>query len=129
MKTFVFVYGPLMKGERLHSALDDATFIGTGWIRGTLYLPPNADYPALLRDSGRVHGEVYAVSDGLLATLDRIEGTPDLYVRERARVKLANHESLMAETYVYVKDAPEHMAEVGTDWRGYKNSLVMSSAG
>lgn len=84
MLTRIFVYGSLKRGERLHGALQDSTFIGVGNINGTLFdLGP---YPAVvLEGESRVGGEIFEATDPVVRDLDRIEGHPHYYKRERVK--------------------------------------------
>ena len=81
----VFVYGSLRRGMVNHRHLAGATGLGDAEIQGlTLYdLGP---FPMAV-DQGdpqaRLQGELYAMSAAALEALDRFEGVPRLYQRQR----------------------------------------------
>ena len=88
----VFVYGTLMKGERLHQFLDGSTFYGEGFVRASLF-DTGLGYPAMAEASetmiNRTLGEVYEVSAKVLKLLDRVEGVcGGDYTRERIMVSM-----------------------------------------
>ena len=95
----VFVYGTLREGYGNHRllarAIDEgrasrvggharterpATLVNVGWFPAitTLHAGPCS-----------VVGELYSVDDQTLAELDRLEGVPRLYTRERVRVAVS----------------------------------------
>lgn len=87
----LFVYGTLLRGQP-RAALTGNRRRGAAWTTGTLYHLP-AGYPALTREgNGQVHGEwVDAVSDSVLAVLDRYEGVHEgLYERVEIQVHTAS---------------------------------------
>lgn len=70
----VFVYGTLRRGDDndITRLRPPPTFVGTAVIAGTMF--DLGAYPGVrLGDSGRVLGEVYAISPELEAVLDEIE--------------------------------------------------------
>ena len=81
----VFVYGSLRRGMANHRQLAGATWLGDGEVQGlTLYdLGP---FPMAVNQGdpqARLQGELYAVSTAALEPLDRFEGVPRLYQRQR----------------------------------------------
>lgn len=78
----VFVYGTLRRGEVNHPWLAGARAEGEGQLSGAR-LHDLGPFPMAVPGDGVVHGEVYALSDAGLARLDRLEGHPRLYRRQR----------------------------------------------
>jgi gamma-glutamylcyclotransferase (GGCT)/AIG2-like uncharacterized protein YtfP len=81
----VFVYGSLRQGQSNHGRLLGARHEGEGILEGA-DLHDLGPYPMAVSGSGRVQGEVFAVSRELLLALDRFEGVPRLYRRQRRRL-------------------------------------------
>ena len=101
----VFVYGTLMRGHRNHGWLAGARFLGRGCLGGAVLYDlgpfpmavemdgcfpvasPSASAspssPTPSTENGVIHGEVYAVNEAQLGDLDRLEGVPRLYRRQR----------------------------------------------
>ncbi|WP_076998710.1 gamma-glutamylcyclotransferase [Variovorax sp. KK3] len=93
----VFVYGTLRRGGRNDIARFEPPplFVGYASVHGTLY--DLGGYPGVVLDgSGRVAGEVYAITESLEAQLDRLEEVePDgngEYIRREVRVRVGNDE-------------------------------------
>lgn len=80
---FLFVYGTLKRGGRLHSHnMKGATFVGQDRIAG-VDLFRIQWYPAAKLGSGTLHGEVYEINDEILARMDQVEGEGTLYKRKQ----------------------------------------------
>lgn len=81
----VFVYGSLKRGMANHHHLAGATFVGSALLGGlSLFdLGPFPMAVASADPAAVLQGEVYGVGTGLLAGLDRFEGAPRLYKRQR----------------------------------------------
>ncbi|MGM4991834.1 gamma-glutamylcyclotransferase family protein [Tardiphaga sp. 841_E9_N1_2] len=115
----VFVYGTLMRGfdhpmSKLLSS--GADFLGEASCCGRLYMV--AHYPGLLHSDEAndvVFGELFRLRnvDELMAALDDYESVgpghpqPNLYLRERIAVMLANGSVSEAWTYIYNKPVDE----------------------
>jgi gamma-glutamylcyclotransferase (GGCT)/AIG2-like uncharacterized protein YtfP len=84
----VFVYGSLMRGFGNHHRLTEADFLGEGKTSPGFTLVNLGAFPGMHRDrkGGVVTGEVYAVSQAELASLDALEGHPDFYRRQLVTV-------------------------------------------
>ena len=112
--TNVFVYGTLMRGERAHSFLSDAEYIGEFCLHD--YAIYNLGwYPGIRQKKGSVvYGEVYAADDGMLREMDRYEGEGSLYHRTPVTVENENGR-IGAVAYVYAQEI--HGSEIaGGRW-------------
>ena len=109
------VYGTLRRGQRNHSLLDGAEYLGDGVIRGTLHDVPRTPYrhypyPALVHEpAGAVHVELYRLAGpAMLVELDALEHyLPDdepasQYLRRRVAVEGGP----VAAAYAYFYDGP-----------------------
>ena len=85
---FVFVYGTLRKGGRLHGYLRDQGFISQATLPGFgMYPAGRGFYPGIVpRDGHTVTGEVWEVDTDCLWRLDRLEGHPNHYRRQPVQV-------------------------------------------
>lgn len=78
----LFVYGTLKRGFANHRQLGGAPFAGEMTMPG-IDLHDLGPFPMAIVGTGCAHGELYRVADSLLAALDRFEGAPRLYERQR----------------------------------------------
>jgi gamma-glutamylcyclotransferase (GGCT)/AIG2-like uncharacterized protein YtfP len=78
----LFVYGTLRRGFANHHQLGGAAFVAEAEIAG-VDLHDLGPFPMGIPGEGRIHGELYRVDADQLAHLDRFEGVPRLYRRER----------------------------------------------
>lgn len=114
----VFVYGTLKRGGSNHAFLGGQRFIGEARTVAGFTLYSLGEYPGMVRapgDTAGVTGELWAVDDGCLAELDRLEGLDEgLY--ERIDVILApNPHAPSAQTYLYTR--PHHgLSPIGDTW-------------
>jgi gamma-glutamylcyclotransferase (GGCT)/AIG2-like uncharacterized protein YtfP len=115
--TVVFVYGSLLQGFGNHGLLarGGALFVGESKTGRGLGLWSCGSFPAMrpARGAAPVRGEVYVVDDDCLAALDRLEGHPRHYRRER--VILAG--GLLAQTYIYQPPVDGLRRVASGDWR------------
>src|SRR5215831_2349903 len=80
--TMVFVYGSLLRGERNHSVMRDATFIRAARTAQHYTLYDLGSFPALVAaGTHAVAGEIFEVDEQMLEHLDRFEGHPRYYRR------------------------------------------------
>lgn len=120
----VFVYGTLRKHQYYHDLLQGSELVAEQcWTAGRLF-DTGYGYPALVHDDrGQVYGEVYRVSDEVLAKLDELEGYygPG-QANEYERVIQTIHGDKgpwEAFVYIYLK-LQKHMPEIaGGDWSVY----------
>lgn len=115
----VAVYGTLMAGERNERWAADALDRKPCTLRGTLY-DTGRGYPAFVPDDagGEVRAELLTVTQATLSRMDRLEGHPSLYRRERVTAALSG--GGVAEAWVYVMNRMPRGAKVigSGDWRG-----------
>jgi gamma-glutamylcyclotransferase (GGCT)/AIG2-like uncharacterized protein YtfP len=86
MKTSVFFYGTLKRGQRSHHLLRDQEFVSEAKTLPRYRLYDCGQHPALVVDlqSGiAIHGEVWRVNDETLKKLDEYEGVPDYFSRRQ----------------------------------------------
>jgi len=116
----VFVYGSLLRGEKHHGLLQEATLIGPGRTLPAYRLVDLGPYPGMVAEGTRaVMGEVYRVPGRLMAQLDRFEEHPETYVR--SAVRLSDGRQVVA----YLLRPPlaaGHPEIKSGDWRGYLRS-------
>lgn len=120
MTSRLFVYGSLLSGEPAHPLLAGARFIGPARTAAGFELVDLGDYPALLRaGEAQVAGELYEVSDEILAAVDVYEGCPEIYARRR--IELEGGDPAEA----YVMNAEEHARGLprvtSGDWRSRRS--------
>ena len=122
-RTFVFVYGTLLFGERNHRHLVGARLVGEARTQPAFQLHDLGPYPGLVAGGEHaVVGELYAVDEATLAALDRLEGTPDFY--RRASIVLVDGTS--AETYLLTpKQVAGHPVIVSGSWRARRKESVL----
>ncbi|MFA7405829.1 MAG: gamma-glutamylcyclotransferase family protein [Pelobacteraceae bacterium] len=87
-KHLVFVYGTLRKGHSNNHLLKDAYCYGTGSTEAgyTMYLISGFPYVTSSESRYPIVGELYAVDDDTLNSLDRMEGHPRYYERKQTTV-------------------------------------------
>ena len=99
----IFVYGTLKRGFHNHALLANSKFVGTGRVPGFDLF--RAGIPFAVPGDGEIHGELFSVSDSVLARLDALEGHPTWYRRTPVTVTVAESvENVIqreAEMYVY----------------------------
>ncbi|HID27623.1 MAG TPA: gamma-glutamylcyclotransferase [Methanosarcinales archaeon] len=99
----LFVYGTLKRGCSRHHVMQkyNAIYLGETITTEKFALIKIGNYPGVIKKSRyQIHGELYCISDSLLARLDIIEGVPYLYKREK--VALASEEEAILYFYVGV---------------------------
>ncbi len=107
-KHWVFVYGTSKRGFPSSGLLSGATFLGEFRtvvayplvVGGAYFSPYLLDLPG---KGSRVKGEVYAVSDAMLQTLDRYENVGTSYARKVIKVSSCTDRSFVANAFVYLK--------------------------
>ncbi len=111
----IFVYGTLMQGERAHSYLADAKFIGEYRLKD--YALYNLGwYPGIRpKKDSSVIGEVYEIDASMLLRMDAYEGEGHLYHRMHVVAENENGR-IDVQAYVYAHEIRSGIIE-GGDWR------------
>lgn len=120
----IFVYGSLMRGLHNHAVyLSDARFLGEAQTPPCYTLYSLGAFPGLVqRGVTAVKGEVWMVNRGELAAIDRLEGHPRFYMRQK--ISLADH----SDAWCYLLDAEKvrnrAVVKAG-DWRRRVSSRIV----
>lgn len=91
-RTSVFVYGTLKDGKGNAVLLRGADFVGRGMTIKPYTMFDTGGFPVVFQEqpNANVQGEVYDVSDEILARLDRLEGHPDFFERREIEVDIGD---------------------------------------
>lgn len=123
----VFVYGTLRKGQYNHYFLKDAHYLADGVTENKYGMYAHA-YPMVTRDMQdvQIKGELYLVTKEEFKHLDRLEGYPTFYDREKISVVTDN---TVIEAWMYflddVKNKHEGMYYIASgDYVDYKNKCL-----
>ena len=99
----VFVYGTLMRGQRANHLMSGSDFAGCFCLKDYAMYHLGS-YPGIVPCAGEsVMGELYFVSEEMIAQMDRYERVGDLYLR-RSVTLTAGENTHTAEVYVYNRD-------------------------
>ena len=111
----IFVYGTLKKGHCRSNVLDGQTFLGEALTSNIYRLFNCGSYPGFVKcEAGiSIEGELWEVNEDCLAKLDRIEGIPFLYKRDK--VLLVSHPEEEVETYFFQQDT-SNLKDCGSSW-------------
>jgi gamma-glutamylcyclotransferase (GGCT)/AIG2-like uncharacterized protein YtfP len=117
---FLFTYGTLMRGFRLHRLLEGrAAYLGRGRVVGRIL--DLGSYPGAVPDLGgasAIHGEVYRLHDpALWATLDSAEGPQ--YHRREVTVRSEDGRDQAACIYWYIGPLDRGAPIPGGDYRAH----------
>ena len=97
-----FVYGTLMKGERAEHFLEGALYLGRCRLHDYAMYHLGS-YPGIQPCAGEmVYGELYLISDRMLAKLDQYEDEGTLYDRKVVTVWMDDR-PISASAYIYKK--------------------------
>ena len=118
VKYNIFVYGTLMRGERAHSFLAGAKYLGEYCLKD--YALYNLGrYPGIRPlAGGTVYGEVYEIDAGMLPEMDAYEGEGSLYFRTELTAGNENG-TIKALAYVYAHEVAGRRIE-GGNWKTRK---------
>lgn len=134
----IFVYGSLMEGFFNYKKYLEGNILSKekGIIKGKLYDMPLKGYPAVIKGTDVVHGELYALKDfnKNLEALDKMENYfgegnhNNEYNRIVVSVTLESGEKEDAYMYFYnLKDSNDFENNAiyvsNGDWREHKNNL------
>lgn len=118
MSELVAVYGTLLRGERNERWGNGALSRTRAALRGVLY-DTGYGFPALVPSptAGLVEAEVLEVDAEGLARMDRLEGYPDLYRRDRVVATLDTGREVQVWVYV-MNRLPVHATVIASgSWR------------
>ena len=124
---YVFVYGTLMEGygnnrllkngnaELIGKAVTQTSFVMlASSLNGIPFVADvkeeHEGYPSdyWLRNASQIHGEVWRCDTDTLKTLDRLEGHPNWYKRERVKVDFISNQKLHPfEVWIYLMPMTE----------------------
>ena len=127
----LFIYGTLMPGLRLAAEMQGAEHLGPACVPGRLV--DVGRYPGLLHGMGRVSGELYRVSEALLARLDAVEDmvpghrAASQYWRERVMVLDGAWAGQRVWTYVYNRPVDGLTPIAHGDYRRYIREMGRAS--
>lgn len=122
-RNIVAVYGTLRQGHNNHSLLAHGEFLGSGLTvnkyRMTCEGIPFV-HPDISEDGNNIVVELYAVDDKIFANLDRLEGHPDWYKREKTAILMDN--GLKATAWLYFNPKEIKPTDVFyADFNDYRN--------
>ena len=131
-RQLVFVYGTLMSGLPNNYLLGTSEFIGKAITKNKMLL--TADCIPFLNDlieDSNIEGEVYSVTEDVLATLDKLEGYRgrnyiNFYERSAIDVILKDKKKTELDCWVYIQndhDECENISNIGYRkyYENYKN--------
>jgi gamma-glutamylcyclotransferase (GGCT)/AIG2-like uncharacterized protein YtfP len=99
----VFVYGTLMRGQRANHMLAGAAYAGEFTLEDHAMYDLGR-YPGIVPRAGEtVFGEVFFVSEEMLAKMDEYEEEGSLYRRVAVRLR-GEKGALTAQAYIYNRD-------------------------
>jgi len=102
----VFVYGSLKRGFRNHPFLATSRFIGPGTTRRDFDLLDLGYFPAAIRPGAfAIQGELFAIEQRTLKSLDWLESNGTFYQREQHPVMLDGAGLVTAWIYLLLERA------------------------
>jgi len=111
-KHLVFVYGTLRIGHSNHHLLKEAYCYGTGSTDASYAMYLVSGYPYVTSSEARypIVGELFAVDDDTLKTLDSMEGHPRYYERRETPVTVCEDHHV---AWMYFRDPPGLLMQSG----------------
>lgn len=122
----IFVYGTLRKGYGLHSqCLTNSKFLGDAETVEKYAMYVNA-IPYVIKDDkvSTIKGEVYLVDPYTLEAIDRIEGHPNWYRREKIKVKYNTGKTDKAWLYFSRQRSGDLFEEGDYNWRPKEEDIL-----
>jgi len=120
MEHLIFVYGTLRKGFGNHHLLENAEFLGTGRTKEKYKMTANGiPFVSKSEPVSYIIGEVYEVDKKTLKRLDRLEGHPDWYKREKVKIILETGKEVEAWIYFNEISQGRHLIKNG-DFKKFK---------
>lgn len=119
MTTLLFVYGTLKRGCSNHAQMAGAEFVGAARTVPGYRLYDLGGFPAIAARAGDrdgVVGEVWSLTDDVLARLDLFEGVHEGLYRRAPIALLAPFADKSVEAY-FPALTPIGRLEVGGEWR------------
>lgn len=115
----VFVYGSLMSGMYNHSVLglNPVLISGQAVTKEPDYMMKHGAFPSVISAVGKgyICGEVYEVSETILADLDALEGHPNFYRRIEIEVVPDGGEPF--DCWIYIGPDTHGPVITSGDWR------------
>lgn len=101
----MFVYGTLKRGHGNNHYMQGCEFLGEAVSAAAGYSMTGMGFPLLFKGGcQRVRGEVWRVTADALKGIDRLEGHPDWYRRERRTFVLESGEKVVAWVYIMKRE-------------------------
>lgn len=97
----VFVYGTLLKGFGNHRLMSTSKYLGNATLEGFDMFSLGA-FPVISPGKGRIAVELYEVDEGVMSSLDRLEGYPTFY--NRMKVDIPGQED---QAWIYFMENPQ----------------------
>lgn len=115
--TTLFVYGTLKRGYRNHQLLEKSSYMGKGTISGyDLY--DLGSFPAIIRGTGEVYGELYEIDTETMKKVDWLESEGSLYIKMPVNVS-QDGKMIIAITYIFNRQV-HNAKKIDREWRnGY----------
>ncbi len=114
----IFVYGTLKQGGSNHHFLAGQSLVGKASTTPGYLLYEITGYPGMVRQADAlegVSGEVWAVDEACLASLDLLEGTTEGIYRREAVPLAGPFAGQRVEAYLYLRSIKDRRM-VGSDW-------------
>lgn len=95
----IFVYGTLLRGLNLHSALKTGDYLGLATVNGELF--DLGYFPGLLAGQQSIVGEIYRVNEATLQQLDQIEGVNPTHPASSHYLRQQTEATLLADGSIH----------------------------